>query len=63
MLRSRLVEILNVPLSENKLSRHLGVGGWEDLRLRFQLACGLAGRTFWASCPVFFHCPRQADVL
>jgi len=42
-LRSRIETILNVPRSECKLSRQLGVGGWNEIRLRLFLPCGLAG--------------------
>jgi len=41
--RSRFETILNVRHSENKLSWQLGVGGWNKVRLRLFLACGLAG--------------------
>ena len=42
--RSRLIEILNVPHLGKELFRQLGVGRVGMLRLRFRLACGLAGR-------------------
>ena len=42
-LRSRIETILNVLHSENKLSWQLGVGGWNEVRLRLFLPCGLAG--------------------
>jgi len=40
--RSRLIEILNVP---------------QRVRIRFRLACGLAGRPFWAACAPSNICP------
>jgi len=40
--RSRLIEILNVP---------------PRVRLRFRLACGLAGWSFWAACAPAKFCP------
>ena len=42
-LRSRLIEILNVPHLGKELFRQLGVGRVGMLRLRFFLPCGLAG--------------------
>ena len=42
MLRSRLIEILNVPHSGKELFRQLGVGRVGMLRFRFFLPCGLA---------------------
>jgi len=42
-LRSRLIEILNVPHSGKELFRQLGVGRVRMLRLRLFLTCGLAG--------------------
>ena len=35
-------EILNVPHTRKELFWQLGEGGWNLLRLRFLLACGLA---------------------
>ncbi len=43
MLRSRLIEILNVPHPGKELFRQLGVGRVRMLRLRLFLPCGLAG--------------------
>jgi len=62
MQRSRFIEILNVPHSENKLSWQLGVGGWEELRLRLRFACGLAGRPFWAPCGIISCGRRHASI-
>ena len=44
--RSRLIEILNIPLPGKELFRQLGVGWVEMLRLRFRFACGLADSLF-----------------
>jgi len=33
------------------------------VRLRFQLACGLAGQPFWASCEMYSCYPRSAYPL
>jgi hypothetical protein len=42
-IRSRLIEILNVPHLGKELFRQLGVGRVRMLRLRLFLPCGLAG--------------------
>jgi hypothetical protein len=42
-LRSRLIEILNVPHLGKELFRQLGVGRVRMLRFRLFLSCGLAG--------------------
>ncbi len=39
-------EILNVPHTRKELSWQLGEGGWNPLRLRFLLACGLVRSHF-----------------
>ena len=44
--RSRLIEILNIPLPGKELFRQLGVGRVAMLRLRFRFAFGLADELF-----------------
>jgi hypothetical protein len=46
MLRSRLIEILNVPHLGKELFQQLGVGWVGTLRFRFRLASGLVGWPF-----------------